>query len=70
MSKWVDRILTAFFTIVYFLVFLYLIDLIFRNTLSIITDILAIVCWVISFFVSVGLAEYTVKKIKKHYGEK
>lgn len=59
--------LTVFFAAVYYVVFLFLIDLIFSNTISVLTDILAIVCWVITFIVSVGLAEYTVKKIKEKY---
>lgn len=48
-----------------FLIFCFLIDLIFRNTLSVFTDLLAVVCWIIAFIVSVGLADYTVKRIKK-----
>lgn len=60
-----DKILVTFFTVVYFLIFCFLIDLIFRNTLSIFTDLLAVVCWIIAFIVSVGLADYTVKRIKK-----
>lgn len=59
--------LTVFFAAVYYLVFLFLIDLIFSNTLSVLTDILAVVCWVVAFLVSVGLAEYTVKRIKEKY---
>ena len=59
--------LTIFFTAVYFYVFAKLIDLVFRHTLSPITDILAIVCWVIALIVSVGFAQYTVKKIKEKY---
>ena len=59
-----DKILEFFFTVVYFLIFCFFIDLVFRNTLSIITDILAVVCWIVAFVVSVGLADYTVKKIK------
>ena len=55
----------SFFTVVYFLIFCFLIDLIFRNTLSVFTDLLAVVCWIIAFIVSVGLADYTVKRIKK-----
>ena len=61
--------LTVFFAAVYYLVFLFLIDLIFSNTLSVLTDILAVVCWVVAFLVSVGLAEYTVKRIKEKYKE-
>lgn len=59
--------LRGFFTAVYFLASLFLIDLIFRNTLSVLTDIMAVICWIIAFFASVGLAEYTVKKIRKNY---
>ena len=59
-----DKILILFFTAVYFLIFCFLIDLVFRNTLSVLTDLLALVCWIIAFIVSVGLAGYTVKKIK------
>jgi len=59
-----DKILGFFFTVVYFLLFCFFIDLIFRNTLSIITDILAVVCWIAAFAVSIGLADYTVKMIK------
>lgn len=60
-----DKILVTFFTVVYFLIFCFLIDLIFRNRLSVFTDLLAVVCWIIAFIVSVGLADYTVKRIKK-----
>lgn len=59
--------LTVFFAAVYYVVFLFLIDLIFRNTLSAVADILAIVCWIVAFLVSVGLAEYTVKNIRERY---
>ena len=59
--------LIAFFTAVYFLASLFLIDLIFRNTLSVLTDIMAVICWIIAFVASVGLAEYTVKKIRNKY---
>ena len=59
--------LKVFFTIVYFLIFLFFIDLIFRNTLSVYSNLLAIVCWIVAFTVSVGIADYTVKKIKEKY---
>lgn len=62
--------LKAFFTIVYFLIFCFLIDLIFRNTLSVITDMLAVICWIIALIISVVIADYTVEKIKENYGEK
>ena len=55
--------LKAFFTIVYFLIFCFLIDLIFRNTLSVITDMLAVICWIIALIISVVIADYTVEKI-------
>ncbi len=59
--------LRALFSIIYFLIFLFLIDLVFRNTLSVYTDILAVVCWIIALIISVGLADFTVKKIKENY---
>lgn len=59
-----EKALTFFLIVLYFLIFCFFIDLIFRNTLSIFSDLLAIVCWVIAFIISVALAEYTVKKIK------
>lgn len=62
--------LKAFFTIVYFLIFCFFIDLIFRNTLSVITDILAVICWIIALIISVVIADYTVEKIKENYGKK
>lgn len=61
--------LKLFFSVVYFVGFLFLIDLVFRHTLSLFTDILAIVCWIIALIASVGIAEYTVKKIKEKYGK-
>ena len=60
-----EKILMIFFTIVYFLIFCYFIDLVFRNTLSIYSNLLAIACWVIAFIISVALADYTVKKNKR-----
>ena len=56
--------LRIFFTVVYFLAFAFFIDLIFRNTHHIVTDLLTIVCWVVVLIVSVGLADYTAKKIQ------
>lgn len=58
-----EKVLTFFLIVLYFLIFCFFIDLIFRNTLSIFSDLLAIVCWVIAFIISVALAEHTVKKI-------
>lgn len=57
--------LMALFTALYFLVCFFLIDLGFRNFLHPITDILAVVCWVIALVVSVGLADWTVRRIKR-----
>jgi len=59
-----EKLLEFFFMVIYFRIFCFFIDLAFRNTLSIITDILAVVCWIVAFVASVGLADYTVKKIK------
>ena len=57
--------LMVFFTSAYFLVFVYLIDLIFRNTLNPLTDILAVVCWIIALVVSVGLSDCPILLLKK-----
>lgn len=63
--------LEVFFTIVYFRIFLFLIDLRFRHTtIDIIINIRIVICWIIAFIISVGLAEYTVEKIKDKYGKK
>lgn len=57
--------LMLLFTIVYFVIFFFLIDLVFRNaSISVFTNIMSLVCLVIAFIVSVGMADYTVKKIK------
>lgn len=48
----------------------YILDLIFRHTLSFITDLLAVICCIIAFVVSVGLADFTVKKIERKYSKK
>lgn len=58
-----ENILTLVFIIIYFLILCFVIDLIFRNTLSIYSDLLAIACWVIALIISVALAEYTVKRL-------
>lgn len=62
--------LKAFFSVVYFCIFLFFIDLIFRNMLSVFTDILAVICWIIALIVSIGMADYTAKKVKDKYGKK
>ena len=58
-----ENILTLVFIIIYFLILCFIIDLIFRNTLSIYSDLLAIACWVIALIISVALAECTVKRL-------
>ena len=60
--------LKILFAVVYFLVFLFLIDWIFRNTLSALASIAPVACWVIALIASVGLAHYTVEKMKDIYG--
>lgn len=62
--------LRCFFTAVYFGAFLYVIDLIFRHTVSPVTDILAVICWAAAFIASVILADYTIKKIEEKYSKK
>ena len=58
--------LKILFAVVYFLVFLFLIDWIFRNTLSALASIAAVACWVIALIASV--AHYTVEKMKDIFG--
>lgn len=57
--------LRAFFAIMYFPVFLFLIDLVFRSTATVTANLLAVACWVIAFIASVGPADLTAKKIRK-----
>lgn len=58
--------LRVFFTGVYFLVFLFLIDSVFRNLgTTLPANLLAILCWVIALFVSAGLGDFTVRKIQE-----
>lgn len=49
----------------YFLVFLFLIDLVFRSTTTVTANLLTVACWVIAFIASVGPADLTAKKIRK-----
>ena len=59
-------ILKVFFTVVYFIAFGYAIDFVFGNfSCSVMTTLLVLWCWAIALIISVGLAEYTVKKIKE-----
>ncbi len=56
------------FTAIYFYLFCQIIDLIFRNCgISFILDILAVVCWIIAFVTSVGLGDFTVKKVEEYF---
>ena len=49
----------------YFPVFLFLIDLVFRSTATVTANILTVACRVIAFIASVGPADLTTKKIRK-----
>ena len=56
------------FTAIYFYLFCQIIDLIFRNCgISFILDILAVVCWIIAFVISVGLGDFTAKKVEEYF---
>jgi len=56
------------FTAVYFYLFCQVIDLAFRSSgISFILDILVVVCWIIALVASVGLGDYTVKKIEEYF---
>ena len=61
------------FTAVYFLAFFVIINFVINNFINIgfaAQSFLAIFCWVVAFFASVGLAEYTEKKIAEKYSKK
>ena len=58
-----------FFTAVYFCCFFFVTDLIFRHTIGFVADLFAIACLLISLIISVGLAEFTVNKIKANKTE-
>ena len=62
------NVLFLLFTAVYFWLFCQIIDLVFRNYgISFIFDILAVVCWIIALVVSVGLGDFTVKKMEEYF---
>jgi len=66
-NKLVTFILEAVFTGVYFICLFLAIRAVFdRLPINFALDLLAIACMVIAFVVSVGLAEFTVRKIKEH----
>ena len=60
--------LVLLFTVIYFLAFHIVISLVFNNFFGTgaETSLLTILCWIIAFFASVGLAEHTSKKIKEN----
>ncbi len=61
--------LKIFFAVVYFLVFLFLIQWVFHFLpWNVYTELLTVACWVIALIASVGLAHYTVEKIKDTFG--
>jgi len=56
------------FTAVYFWLFCQIIDLVFRNCgINFVFDILAVVCWIIALVVSVGLGDFTVRKVEEYF---
>lgn len=70
------KLLAWIFTIVYFLIFCGLIYLIFTGFLSnffnsfAAESLFTIFCWIIAFFASVGLGDFTEKKIRDYYSKK
>lgn len=69
------KLLFWVFTIGYFLIFCGIIYLVFTNFITNFFDsfaaesLLTIFCWVIAFFISVALGDYTEKKIKNYYSK-
>ena len=56
------------FTAVYFWLFCQVIDFLFRNSgVNFVIDVLAVVCWIIAFVASVGLGDFTVKKVEESF---
>jgi hypothetical protein len=56
------------FTAFYFWLFCQVIDFLFRNSgVNFVTDVLAVVCWIIAFVASVGLGDFTVKKVEESF---
>lgn len=60
-----EKVLLYLFMAIYFFIFYYIIDMIFKNSLSVLSNILSIACLIIAFIISAGLADFTVKKIFK-----
>ena len=62
------NVLFLLFTAVHFWLFCQIIDLAFRNCgISFLFDILAGVCWIIALVVSIGLGDFTVKKVEDYF---
>ena len=59
-----SRILYYFFVLIYFFICAKAINFIFRNTLSQLTDLMALVSYFIALIISFILADFTVRKIK------
>ena len=56
------------FTAFYFWLFCQVIDFLFRNSgVNFVIDVLAVVCWIIAFVASVGLGDFTVKKVEESF---
>ena len=60
------KLFQIFLTIVYFVIFVFVINKLINHFLPInlLTDIITLVCWVIALIASVALAEYTMKKLE------
>ena len=59
------KLFQIFLTIVYFVIFVFVINKLINHFLPInlLTDIITLVGWVIALIASVALAEYTMKKL-------
>ena len=59
------KLFQIFLTIVYFVIFVFVINKLINHFLPInlLADIITLVCWVIALIASVALAEYTMKKL-------
>ncbi len=59
------KLFRIFLTIVYFVIFVFVINKLINHFLPInlLTDIITLVCWGIALIASVALAEYTMKKL-------
>lgn len=69
------KLLAWLFTAIYFLIFHVFICLVINHLpaelLTIQAEsILTIFCWIIAFFISVALGDFTEKKIREYYSKK